>query len=242
MTEAEFAAALLDPERPVPESLVRPDGQPAARRFAVYRNNVAIGLTEALRTGFPVVEKLLGPAFFSAMAGTFLRCHPPHNRIMMLYGDRLPDFLASFPPVARYPYLPDVARIEQALRESYHAADVEALPGNVLAATPEAVLLDRRLKLAPSVRLIRSPWPVHSIWCANAEGGPKPKAGPQDVLVLRPGFDPRAHLLPARGGVFMEHLLDRATLTEAIAAAGPDLDLSALLSLLLSGGAITGLE
>ena len=242
MTEAEFAAALLDPQRPVPDGLVRPDGKPARRRFAIYRNNVSVSLTEALRTGFPVVEKLVGAAFFSAMAGEFLRSHPPHNRIVMLYGDRLPDFLASFLPVSAYPYLPDVARIEQALRESYHAADVAPLSGETLTATPEAVLLGSRVVLAPTLSLIRSPWPVHSIWCANAEGGPKPVVGPQDVLVLRQGFDPRPFLLPTGGGIFMTRLFDRATLAEAIDAAGPMFDLPAVLSLLLSGGAITGLE
>ena len=242
MTEAEFTAALLDPQRPVPAGLIRPDGTPADRRFAIYRNNVAVGLTEALRAGFPVVEKLVGAAFFAAMVGIFLRQNPPQSRIMMLYGDKLPDFLASFPPLAAYPYLPDVARIEQSLRESYHAADVEPLSHEVLAETSEAVLLGRRIRLAPPVRLIRSPWPVHSIWCANVDGGPKPGAGPQDVLVLRPGFDPRPHLLPAGGGSFMSLLMGRATIGEAIDAAGPGFDLPAVLSLLLSGGAITGLE
>ncbi len=242
MTEAEFAAALLDPQRPVPAGLIRPDGTPADRRFAIYRNNVAVGLTEALRAGFPVVEKLVGAAFFAAMVGIFLRQNPPQSRIMMLYGDKLPDFLASFPPLAAYPYLPDVARIEQGLRESYHAADVEPLSHEVLAETSEAVLLGHRIRLAPPVRLIRSPWPVYAVWCANVDGGPKPGAGPQDVLVVRPGFDPRPHLLPAGGGSFMSLLMGRATLAEAIDAAGPGFDLPAVLSLLLSGGAITGLE
>lgn len=242
MTEAEFTAALLDPQRPVPAGLIRPDGTPADRRFAIYRNNVAVGLTEALRAGFPVVEKLVGAAFFAAMVGIFLRQNPPQSRIMMLYGDKLPDFLASFPPLAAYPYLPDVARIEQGLRESYHAADVEPLSHEVLAETSEAVLLGHRIRLAPPVRLIRSPWPVYAVWCANVDGGPKPGAGPQDVLVVRPGFDPRPHLLPAGGGSFMSLLMGRATLAEAIDAAGPGFDLPAVLSLLLSGGAITGLE
>lgn len=203
MTEAEFAAALLDPRRPVPAGLIRPDGQPAGRRFAVYRNNIAVGLTEALRAGFPVVERLLGAAFFSAMAGEFLRRHPPQSRIMMLYGDALPEFLATLPSLAAYPYVPDVARLEQALRESYHAADVEALPGDALATLPEATLLSSRLCFAPAVHLIRSNWPVHSIWRANVQGGPKPLSELEDVLILRPDFDPLPHLLPAGGGTLM---------------------------------------
>lgn len=160
----------------------------------------------------------------------------------MLYGDKLPQFLASFPPVAAYPYLPDVARIEQALRESYHAKDSTALPGTALAAIPEPDLMAAQILLAPSVRLIRSNWPVHAIWRATVEGGPPPASGAQDVVILRPEFDPHPHLLPPGGGALLAALLQGRPLAEALVAAGPDLDLPAVLTLLLSGGAITGVE
>ena len=242
MTEAAFAAALLDPGRPTPDWVVRPDGQPAPKRFAVYRNNVAVSLTEALQTAFPVVRKLVGEAFFAAMAGAFLRDHPPQSRIMMLYGDALADFLTVFPPVAHLAYLPDVARLEQALRESYHAADAPAIAPDVLAAMPEATLLLARLTLAPALRLIRSPWPIHAIWRANSAGGPAPQPGAEDLLVLRPDLDPAPHLLPPGGGALVAALLAGATLAEALAAAGPALDLSAVLTQLLDGRAMTGIS
>ena len=242
MTEAAFAAALLDPDRPTPDWVVRPDGQPAPKRFAVYRNNVAVGLTEALQTAFPVVRKLVGEAFFAAMAGAFLRDHPPQSRIMMLYGDAFADFLTVFPSVAHLAYLPDVARLEQALRESYHAADAPAIAPDLMAAMPEATLLTSRLTLAPALRLIRSPWPIHAIWRANAQGGPAPQPGAEDVVILRPDFDPSPHLLPTDGGPFIAALLAQATVAEALSAAGPKLDLSAVLTQLLNGRAITGLS
>jgi Putative DNA-binding domain len=242
MTQDDFAAALLDPDSPVPASLVGPSGQPATRRFAVYRNNVAVGLTEALQTSFPVVRKLVGEAFFAAMAGVFLRRHPPQSRIMMLYGDAFADFLAAFPPVAHLGYLPDVARLEQGLRESYHAADASPIAADALAAIPEAALLASRLKFAPAMRLVRSPWPIHGIWRANAQGGPAPQPGAEDVLLLRPDFDPAPHLLPKGGGDFIASLQQGATLVEALSAAGPDLDLPAVLALLLDGRALIGVS
>lgn len=240
MTEAAFAAALMDPAHPVPPGLIRPDGQPADRRFAVYRNNVAVSLTDALLTAFPVVTRLVGEAFFTAMAGVFLRAHPPTSRIMMLYGADFPGFLARFPPVAAYPYLPDVARIEQALRTSYHAAESEPVAMSALA-IPEAALLSARLTFAPALHLIRSEWPIHAIWLHNTNGGPSPVPGPQDVLILRPGFDPAPHLLPPGGGSFVAELLAGATLTRALSATPPDFNLAAVLTLLVNGRAITGI-
>ena len=232
MTEAEFATALMDPAYPVRTRM--------SHRFAIYRNNIAVGLTEALRAGFPVVEKLVGPRFFATMAGVFLRQHPPQGRIMMLYGAALPQFLEQFPPVAAYPYLADVARLEQALRESYHATDSTALRGEDLAALPEPVLLGARITLAPALRLIRSPWPILAIWQATVDVGPQPAGGAQDVIVLRHDYDPHPHILPAGGAVLIEHLLNGATLGAALSAAGPELDLTAILTLLLNRGAITG--
>ena len=240
MTEAEFAAALLDPGRPTPGFVVGPTGQSAPKRFAVYRNNVAVSLTEALQTAFPVVRKLVGEAFFRAMAGEFLRQHPPQSRIMMLYGYEFADFLAGFPPVASLAYLPDVARLEQALRESYHAADATPIAPEVLGALPEATLLASRLTLAPALRLIRSSWPIHAIWRANTESGPAPQPRAEDVLILRPDFDPIPHLLP-QGSNFIAALIGRATLAEALSA-DPTLDLTAVLTLLLDGNAITGVS
>ncbi|MEO8243436.1 MAG: DNA-binding domain-containing protein [bacterium] len=241
MKEATFAAALLNPDSPPPPGLQRPDGLPAPKRFAVYRNNVVVGLVEALQIGFPAIRKLVGPEFFKAMAGEFVRQHPPQSRIMMFYGAAFPAFLSSFAPVAAYPYLPDVARLEQALRESYHAADATPIAPEILSTIPEATLLAARFNLAPALRLIRSAWPVHAIWHANMDGGPPPAAGPQDVLILRPDFDPRPHLLPRGGGVFIANLLAGTTLAEAVEAS-PDLDLPAVLALMLDGRALIGMQ
>lgn len=235
MSEAGFVAALLDPALPAPKGLVDPSGGPAGKRFDVYRNNVAGGLTKALETGFPAVRKLVGEPFFAAMAGVFLRTHPPKDRVLMLYGNEFPAFLSAFQPVAHLGYLPDVARLEQAIRESYHAADHG--PADLAGLTPEA-LLGRRLRLAPSARLIRSGWPVHGIWAANMQGGPAPRREAQDVLVLRPGFDPVPHLLAPGGGAFVAALAQGRTLAEAIDLAGDGFDAGAALGLLLAQGAI----
>ena len=138
MKQSAFAQALLDPDAAVPEGVVGPDGRPDAKRFAVYRNNVASSLTRALEAAFPVVQKLVGTEFFGAMAQIYLRAHPPLDRRLMLYGQSFPAFLEGFPPVAQLGYLPDVARLEQAMRESYHAADSMPIAPDALAQLGEA--------------------------------------------------------------------------------------------------------
>lgn len=242
MNQDHFRRALLDPSRPVPPGLTGPDGAPAGRRFDVYRNNVAVSLTEALRQSFPVVRKLVGEDFFTVMAQSHLRAHPPTSPLMMFYGEEMPAFLETFPPVAHLPYLPDVARLELALRHSYHAADAVAVDPALVQAIGAERLMAARITLAPAVRVLRSRWPLHAIWSANMRGTPPPPARVgEDILILRPGFDPEPHLLPAGGAAFIEHLLSGDRFADAHARAG-DTDLTALLGLLLSGGAVAGVR
>lgn len=243
MSQRVFAQALLNPDLAVPEGLIDGLGRPAGRRFSVYRNNVAGSLTEALEQSFPVLVKLLGEAFFKAMAGVFLRQHPPKSRMMMQYGEAMPAFLAGFPPLAHLPYLADVARLEQALREAYHTADVTPLSPEVLGAVPPDRFMASRLVLAPALRLVASAYPVLAIWRANTqEGAPPPIMQPEAALVLRPEYDPEPHLLPPGGADFVAALLAGETVGDALDKAGGEFDIGTMLALLIGGRAITGLD
>ncbi len=245
VAQAAFVKALLDPRAPVPDGLANPDGARAAKRFDVYRNNVAVSLTEALETAFPAIRKLVGAANFKTLSGVYLRRHPPASPLMMFYGAQMPSFLAEFEPVRSLHYLPDVARLELALRESYHAADATPLPPERLQQTPPDRLMASRVAFAPAARLVRSRWPVHGIWARNMADGPKPGSGGENVLIARPDFDPDMTVLAPGGGGFVAALMRGETFGDALetaTTAAPEFDLGATLGILLSKGAITGLS
>ena len=163
VTQSEFPAAMLHAALPVPEGLLDGEKRPAARRFNVYRNNVAVSLTEALKTAFPLITKLLGEANMDGLARLYLKAHPPASPLMMFYGEHFPEFLASMEQLSHLGYLPDVARLELAERRAYHAADAEPIAPETLAALPPDALMQATLTLAPAVQLVRSPWPLHGI-------------------------------------------------------------------------------
>lgn len=238
-----FAAALLDPAHPVPDTLRDGQTRPAGRRFNVYRNNVAASLTEAMHVAFPVITKLLGPRNMDGLAGIYLRAHPPASPLMMFYGDAFPAFLEGMEQLRHLGYLPDMARLELALRHAYHAGDASPIAPEALGAMPPETLAETRLGLAPAVSLLRSDWPIFDIWRFNTvDGAPKPRHMAQDVLITRPEFDPVPQLLPPGGAAWVTALLQGRTLgaaQEAAQAAGPDFDLGAALTLLLQGNAIT---
>lgn len=241
--QTEFRGALLSPDAVRPAGLSDGQGRAAGRRFDVYRNNVAVSLTEALETAFPVIHKLVGAENFKLLAGAFLRQNPPSTPLMMFYGAEMPAFLADFEPTKTIGYLPDVARLELSLRESYHAADADPIdPAALQTLSPDA-LTAATLGLAPATRLIRSEWPVYAIWQYNMEvGAPKPDMVAEDVLIVRPEFDPYPVLLPPGGGSFISALQQLQTLGQALEAASQEaeeFDLSQVLSLLISTDTLT---
>lgn len=228
--QTQFAKALLDPQAPVPEGIIQPDGRPATKRFGVYRNNVVVSLIDALSQAFPVIKKLVGDQFFEAMAGVYVRSHPPQTPMMMFYGGDFPEFLEGFEPVQNLAYLPDMARLEHARRTAYHAADDTIISADALAQVPQDALVDVRFDLHASVHLVPSPHPIFSIWRLNATEDKTPVAAQsEDVLVARPEQEVEMRVLPAGGTHFITALHMGRSLGDAAefaAAHHEDFDLS----------------
>ncbi|MGA8171753.1 MAG: DNA-binding domain-containing protein [Methylocystis sp.] len=236
-----FARALLDPTAPPPMGLPE-------RRFAVYRNNVVVGLIDALAERFPACQRLVGEQFFRAMAGVHARATPPRSPMLAEYGDRFADFIANFPPARDLPYLADVARLEYVIGLAYHAADAAPLPIDAIKAISPEKFGRSTLVLHPSLHLVASRHPIVSIWRTNTFDA-SPRAvelgEAQDALVVRAALDIETHVLPSGGYALLAALLAGASVDDAIgsaANAAPGLDLAECLRLVLSSGAIVGLR
>ena len=244
----EFAAALLDPGRPTPAGLVGPDGMPSARRFAVYRNNVVAGLVETLRAAFPAVHRIVGADFFFAMARAYVVKNPPRSPIMLDYGAGFADFIARFEPAATLPYLGDIARIERAWSESYHAREATPMDPCEFSAIRPDRLPTMRLAVHPSLRVVRSRFPALTIWQMNIEGGapaPVDLSLGENTLVLRPGSEVEVRLIPKGSAEFTEALSEKRPVLKALEAAlmvNSGFDLAGNLFDLIKAGALTGYD
>jgi hypothetical protein len=162
-TQPRLAAALLDPAIPVP------------RRFDVHRNTMMSSLVRALADGFPSIERLVGPAFFAAMAAEFVRAQPPSHPVLLAYGAGFAGFLERFDPVAHLPWLADVARLDGLRRRAWHAADVPMLNVAALNSVDPEQLAEQRIALHPSVGVLGSVHPARTLWAAqNGDESPLP--------------------------------------------------------------------
>lgn len=236
-SQSQFARALLDPELDPPHAVLAD-----AHRFDIYRNNVMASLCDVLALVYPVVEKMVGSEYFAALARAFVRHQPPRSPIMSEYGDGMAEFIAGLAPLADYPYLPDIARLEWArltvMREAL------ALPRNsgLAPACPEK-LMDMTVRIQPGARLIRSAFPIVSLWTSHQEevpGGPSCWAGEQ-VLVFRNPEGIAHAALSSADFDFLDNLPRHGTLGEALFAVSDPLQAAHALGLtltLLAGGAL----
>jgi hypothetical protein len=242
MSQTAFNAALLDPTADRPVGLSDSQGRPAGKRFDVYRNNVTVSLREALETGFPATARLLGEQNFNAIATGYLRANPPSSPLMMLYGGGFPRYIAAIPALAKLAYLRDVARLEYALRQSYHAEDAPALDPAKLATMAPEKLNNARLTFAPATQLVLTEWPIHAIRAkALGETDENPPGVAQPTLVTRPEFDPILTPLPADQAALLADLMRDKTLAEA-STLHPGADLGRLLGTLLASMALTDIH
>lgn len=242
-----FVAALLDPALTTPGGLVGPDGKPSPRRFAVYRNNVMVGLTQTLRDAYPAMHRIVGAEFFHALARAYVVGDLPQSPMLFDYGAGLPDFIVRFEPASVLPYLADVARIERAWTEAYHAAEATPIDLSAFADIASDRLPAVTLVLHPTVRVVRSLFPALTIWQMNVDGGvPGPvdlAVGRENALVVRPEAGVEVRSIPNGSPGFIHALASGrpvlAAFEEAIAA-DPSFDLSANLSDLIQAGAVVG--
>src|SRR5580704_1871446 len=293
-----FAAALGEPSAPPPTMTRGRLGAPDARRFGVYRNNVAVGLIGALEARYPVSQRLAGDELFRAMARAFVHRHKPRSPVMIAYGAEFPEFVTAFlaaaeagssleddgsgrnrhreersdaaiqravgrpttPGLLRFARnddrrsiqlhhatapLADVARLENAWVEAYHAEDASvATVGDLAALSPDS-LPNTRIAFHPAARLLRFATPAATVW-ASAQSSDHPVALPEapgeDALITRPDCDVRVRVLPPGGYDFALKMHKGATLVEALAALDdPAFDFGAHLVGLVESGAVASI-
>ena len=216
-----FVAATVFGDRTALAGLgISAGGLDAGSRIAIYRNNVFSNYRKALAATFPVVQALVGRAFFGTAVEAFVRAHPSTRGDVNRYGGDLPRFLAAYAPARDLPYLADVARLEWAIDQAAIAADAAALDLDALAAVPEDALPELRFRLHPSARLLRSAHPILSIWHAHQPGHEDDRvdlgAGGDALLIVRGGDGIGVRRLAPANHAFLRGLAADLVLADAL--------------------------
>ncbi|VVE32646.1 HvfC/BufC N-terminal domain-containing protein [Pandoraea anhela] len=214
-----FASGLLNPAHPPPDDLAGTEDSAVNKRYAVYRNNVTVSLIDALASIYPAVLRITGTDFFRAMARFHIRATPPVSPLLFAYGRDFPAFIASYEYARELPWLADVARIERAWLDAYHAADAPTLSIESLAALDADRLTSVRFIAHPAAQVIRSSYPAVTLFAMHREAQSAISSvgdDAQDALITRPDHDVIVSHLPAGGAEFLTALIGGATLSDAV--------------------------
>jgi Uncharacterized protein conserved in bacteria len=235
--QTRFAEAVFNPGSTGFERHIRPNGLTGARRLRVYRNNVFVSLTEALRVCYPVINHLVGERFFDYTAEHYIRVYPSTSGNLHDFGREFAAFIGAFSPASHLLYLADVARLEWAYQEVFHAAEPAPLDLFELSSVPPDRYSDLRFELHPASRLVASDYPILRIWQVNqpdyvGDATVDLSEGGVNLLVIRRSLKIERETLSAGEYVLLKALAEGRIIGYASAYAldvEPALDLPACL-------------
>ncbi len=203
-------------------SILNPQGgEPGAARLAVYGDGYLVRIREALAEVFEAVRHLLGSTEFAVLAADYARQHPSTEYNLSLAGRHLPEYLADSAHGRRLPFLSDLARLEWAVSQAFHAFDQPPLDPARLASLPLDAWERARLALQPSVAVVSSSWPIVDLW--EARTVPREQIGidlidrPQQALITRHGEHVRCERIDPAPAQLLTGLLAGRALGEVCA-------------------------
>ncbi len=222
----------------------------AEKRLQIYRNNIFITLTTALRNIYPSIQRLVGEEFFAGLANKYIRVHPSTSGNLHAFGDKFAEFISVFPPAQTLSYLPDVARLEWAYHEVFHGEDYISFDINKLKSIPKEKYGNIKFKLNPNCRLFAFRFPIVHIWqiCkieTNNQAEVNLAEGGEKVLVIRRQLEVTFEKLTEGEFVLLSALKRGIIFAEACALAlhaELRLDVNIFLQKHILSGTIIGME
>jgi hypothetical protein len=242
-----FAKAIFFDDSPVPETVRRASGPAYASRFGVYRNNVVSGLINAMEARYPVVRRMFWDEAFDRVARLYVIAEPPRCPVLLEYGETFPRFLRSAGRGASADYLADVAELESARTQAYHAAEASPLSREAFVALAPDELPAMRVRLHPSAKLLKSRFPIVSAWEANQQANDNVITvwRPEDALIARPHDAVEIWRLPPGVYQFLGALAEGCSIGRAAGramASGQNFDLGECIKVLIAAQVTVALE
>ncbi|OLC54852.1 MAG: hypothetical protein AUH92_03320 [Acidobacteria bacterium 13_1_40CM_4_69_4] len=143
----------------------------AVERLDIYANMYFYRLLDCLAEDFPKTLAAAGPAHFHNLVTDYLLRHPSEHPSLRYLGQKLPQFIATHPLRARFPYLVDLARLEWARADLFDAPDAPPLSRDALVRLPQDRAGDARFTLIPAFALLRFDFEVVRFWRRLDESG-----------------------------------------------------------------------
>lgn len=156
-------------------------------QLAIYSNAYHLRLTEALRSNYSMLHRLLGDDDFNILARQYIVAQPSTNPSIRWFGDRFSEFITETAPFNAVPAIAELASFEWALRHTIDAADAEILTMDDLQNIPPEQWGRLTCNLHPSLTMLALEWNTPQIWRALTDDNepPEPCKTPNLWLIYR---------------------------------------------------------
>lgn len=194
------------------------NGLSVQQRFQIYQHNYFSTLIDALQSVYAITYQLVGEDFFVYMAKDYILHNPSLSGDIRQFGKDFATFIATFPAVQYLPYLADMARLEWAYHEVFHAADVECFNLAELQSMDKNTYPQLKFLLNPACRLIESEYPILEIWQLHQGDNDKIielSSSHDKVLILRVGLEVTLTRLNAAEFVLLQAFAEGLCFAEA---------------------------
>ena len=234
---SDFANSIVSGTDLAPESQAFCPHYPVRTALSVYQNNYRGNLQDTLAYAYPVIVELVGKDFFQYLTRHYIARHPSTSGNLHHYGSEMACFVACFEPAQSLIYLTDVAALEWACYRAYFADDATRLDVNRLSKILPENYPELVLHTDPACCLIRSRYPIATIWNAHQPGAGSDfyidlTSGPSNSLIHRRNNSVIVSELAEAKAIWLQNILSGVSLGKATTATlecHPDFDLNAAL-------------
>ena len=197
-----------------------PPGRDLAHRVSAYTGGYQARVEESLAEAYPALARVLGARDFHSLVERYLPCLPADEANLNYVGRDLAGFLSDDGLSAELPFAADLARLEWAVVECFHARWQPAADLSFLEDLGQERLASLRLEFQPAAALIVSDWPLKEI--RDALEGDRDSIDidlvgrPDRVLVYRNGYQVVTESVAPLEATAFDRLRAGATLGETV--------------------------
>ncbi|HEX3409605.1 MAG TPA: DNA-binding domain-containing protein, partial [Candidatus Binataceae bacterium] len=145
------------------------DRMTPVERLEIYANGYFYRLLEVFKEDFRATLAVVGADNFHNLVTGYLIEHPPTKPSIADAGENFAEYLSAHPLRERWAFLADLARLERATLESFHAADAHALDASAMRALAPTAWPALTLRAHPATRLCACAWRVDTLLRAVAD-------------------------------------------------------------------------
>ena len=220
--------------------IVRSDQRlPAIERINIYANAYFYRLFECLKEEYPATLAVIGSNDFAGLTHDYLVCWPPTEPSIFYAGLYLAEFLRDHSLAKCRPFLAELARLERATLEAFHAPDAPVLTDEAMRVIPAQQWPTIELRSHPGVEILRGEWRVTEVLSAVERGDKwvEPARETNAVIVWRRGTSVHYRILEdaeTDALALLRKGASFAAVCEAVAIANSSSDQVALIGRLLT--------